>query len=78
MKTLNAFWSSFQAATAPRNASQQEFREKKSNFYAGATAVMTIISSIDKNATNEEIKKVMDSLHDEIDSYTQQISKKIN
>jgi hypothetical protein len=78
MKTINAMWQSFHKAAVPANASVEKYRDMKKSFYAGTAAILHMIRNLDQNMTDEQIGEALNTMHAEIDSYTEQLNRKIN
>ncbi len=53
MRTIQTFWEEFESVAIPAGASQIQRQEMRRAFYAGATAIMSIMVDISEGAVSD-------------------------
>lgn len=73
MKTVQQEWESFaKAIFRGQEISEIQFTETKKAFFAGATAMLSMVQSVgDDGVTDEDGVAYLDALHDEILAFMQ-------
>jgi hypothetical protein len=75
MNTLQSVWQTFEAQVIPRNAHQTQRQEMRRAFYAGSSAVLSIMLGVSGDDVSEEAgAMILDGLHKEARQFVADVS----
>lgn len=69
IKTLAEAWTGYLERVVPRNAGPIQLKQTKRNFYAGALAMLSLMSSINEDTPEEEGVKLFEALCQELKEF---------